>query len=127
MPSINFAAFSAAWLLLVVLSSCGQRRTKGEAHARQQVRRATGRTPPGSYAKPLLATKSVAIAVVEPVLCSNYGKDNIIKQRPYEAYLVDGFWCISGIYPSDINTFGGTFEIIVEAQNGRLWHLTHGK
>ncbi|MCC3153621.1 NTF2 fold immunity protein [Hymenobacter sp. BT770] len=52
---------------------------------------------------------------MEPQMFSIYRKENSTKQRPYEAYFVNGFWYVAGALP--YNTVGGTFEIIVEAQN----------
>ncbi|SDY82866.1 NTF2 fold immunity protein [Hymenobacter psychrophilus] len=63
--------------------------------------------------------------MMEPLLFSIYGKENIIRQRPYEVYLINGFWYLAGTLPDDM--LGGTFELIVEAQNGRVVELTHGK
>ncbi len=48
-----------------------------------------------------------------------------IQQRPYEAYLISGFWYLAGTLPHDME--GGTFELIMEARNGRVVELTHGK
>jgi hypothetical protein len=97
----------------------------GEAYARQQVQRVTKAAPKAPFYKPLLPTKAVAIAVTEPLLFSIYGKENIIRQRPYEVYLINGFWYLSGTLPQDMD--GGTFELVVEAKNGRVVELTHGK
>ena len=114
--------------LLVALSSSGQsfttRSILGESYAREQVQaaRSSNNEP---FHKPLLATKEVAIATVEPMLFSIYGKQLISKQRPYEVYLIDGYWYLSGTLPKA--HLGGTFQIIVEANNGRVLKLTHGK
>ena len=97
----------------------------GEAYARQQVQRVTKAAPEAPFYKPLLPTKAVAIAVAEPLLFSIYGKESIIQQRPYEAYLINGFWYLAGTLPQ--NMVGGTFELVVEAKNGRVVELTHGK
>ena len=111
------------------LPCCGQkassRSTMGEAYARQQVQRVTKAAPELPFYKPLLPTRVVAIAVAEPLLFSIYGKENIIRQRPYEAYLINGFWYLAGTLPQDMD--GGTFELVVEAKNGRVVELTHGK
>ena len=119
------SAFSG---LFFALSSSGQRFTTrsilGESHAQEQVQaaRSSNNEP---FHKPLLAMKEVAIATVEPILFSIYGKQLISKQRPYEVYLIDGYWYLSGTLPKA--RLGGTFEIIVEANNGRILKLTHGK
>ena len=43
----------------------------------------------------------MGIAITEPILFGIYGKNNIIEERPYEYYMIDGYWYISGY------TFGG--------------------
>lgn len=75
--------------------------------------------------KPLLADKNIAVAVAEPMLFNIYGKDNIMRQRPYEVYLVFGFWYVAGTLPKDSE--GGTFEIIIEASTSRVIGVNHGK
>jgi hypothetical protein len=97
----------------------------GKAYARQQVQRVTKAVLEVPFYNPLLPTKAVAIAVAEPLLFSIYGKETIIRQRPYEAYLINGFWYLAGTLPQDMD--GGTFELVVEAKNGRVVELTHGK
>ena len=122
----TISAFSS---LFVTLSSSGQspatRSILGESHAREQVQAAVSSSSQAPFYKPLIATKNVVVATVEPMLFSIYGKQNIIKQRPYEVYLIDGYWYLSGTLPKAYR--GGTFEIIVEANIGRILKLTHGK
>ncbi|OWP61463.1 hypothetical protein CDA63_19245 [Hymenobacter amundsenii] len=126
---MNFAVSVLAGVLcLFALPSCGQKSSHsklGEAHARQQVQRVISAAAQTPFYKPLLPTKAVATAMMEPLLFSIYGKENIIRQRPYEVYLINGFWYLAGTLPEDM--LGGTFELIVEAQNGRVVELTHGK
>jgi hypothetical protein len=66
-----------------------------------------------------------AVSVCEPILFSIYGKDNIMQQRPYEAYLVDNYWIIFGTLPKDYS--GGTFLVILNAKDGKILRITHGK
>jgi hypothetical protein len=127
---MNFAFSVLAGSLWLLALPCfgqkaGSRSTLGEAYARQQVQRVIKAAPKAPFYKPLLPTKVVAIAVVEPLLFSIYGKEQIIQQRPYEAYLINGVWYLAGTLPQDMD--GGTFEIMVEAKNGRVMELTHGK
>jgi hypothetical protein len=103
----------------------GEHRLLGEAHARQQVRQIIQAPPTAPFVRSLLPTKAVAVAVVEPMLFAIYGKENIIRQRPYEGYLVDGVWYLSGTLPT--GWIGGTFEILVDATTGRVLSLTHDK
>ena len=97
----------------------------GEQHARQQVLATVQEAPAEAFAKPLLPTKEVAVAAAEPVLFNIFGKQQIFRERPYEAYLINGYWYISGTLPEGYK--GGAFEIIMEANNGRIVHLTHYK
>lgn len=129
MACLKFTLFVLLVGLLVTAPSYGQtlstRSTLGEVHAREQVQQATKTSTQVPFPKPLLASKALAIATVEPLLLSRYGQAQIRQQRPYEAYLINGFWYIAGTLPKD--TDGGTFEVIVEAQNGRVWQMTHSK
>lgn len=97
----------------------------GETYARQQIKAIDKNLEGVPLPKPLLPTKAVAIATIEPVLFSIYGKNNIIRQRPYEAYLINGTWYISGTLPE--HSLGGVFKMIVDANNSRVIYLTHGK
>ena len=128
--SINFAVSVLAGVLcLFALSSFGQESSHGkllgEAHARQQVQRVISAVSQTPFYKPLLSTKAGAAAMMEPLLFSVYGKENIISQRPYEVYLINGFWYLAGILPEDM--LGETFKLVVEAQNSRVVELTHGE
>jgi hypothetical protein len=66
-----------------------------------------------------------AINIAEPILFSIYGKDNIIKQRPYEIYFIDNFWIIIGTLPS--GSLGGTFLIIIDSRDSKVIRISHGK
>jgi hypothetical protein len=74
----------------------------------------------------LISNEQTAIDIAEPILFSAYGKDQIIDERPYEVYLVDGYWVLNGTIPSKYE-FGSTFLIILSAKDGRVIKLTHGK
>ncbi|WP_157593106.1 YbbC/YhhH family protein [Rufibacter tibetensis] len=73
----------------------------------------------------VIKDKSTAIGVAEAMLFSIYGKENIVKQRPYEYYLIDGYWVINGTLPQ--GWVGGTFLIIINSTDGKVIKLTHGK
>lgn len=66
-----------------------------------------------------------AISVAEPILFSVYGKDNIIKQRPYKIDFIDNYWIIKGTLPKDY--LGGAFLMIIDSKNNRIIRITHGK
>lgn len=126
-----FIKVATCFILLLSLPTFGQslknRVTVGKDYAEEQVRLAVlaGKHQALPTDKPLIGNSSIAIAIAEPMLFSIYGKDNIIKQRPYEAYLVFGFWYITGTLPKDSK--GGTFEIIIEASTSRVIDVNHGK
>lgn len=73
----------------------------------------------------IIKDSQTAINIAEPILFSIYGKENIIEQKPYEIYLIDNFWIISGTLPKEY--FGGTFLIIMDARNAEILKITHGK
>lgn len=66
-----------------------------------------------------------AVAVAEPILFGIYNKNNIIRQRPYEIYLINNYWIISGTLPKESK--GGTFLIILDSKNNRVIKIIHGK
>ena len=66
-----------------------------------------------------------AINVAEAILFNIYGKDNIIKQKPYKIDFVKNYWIIRGILSRDY--LGGTFLIIIDSKNSRIVRITHGK
>ncbi len=96
----------------------------GQKYAAQEVKKARIK-----YHKPfydtLINNKETAISIAEAIVFQIYGKENIIKERPYECYLIEGFWYITGTLQTD--WLGGTFEIIINAKNGQVIKLTHGK
>lgn len=66
-----------------------------------------------------------AISVAEPILFSSYGKENILKQRPYKIGKVQNYWVIYGSHPKP--QIGGIFEIIINSKTGRIVKVTHGE
>ncbi len=115
--------------LLAALPTCGQnvtgRNLSIEPQVRQRVREAVKAASSAPFSGVLLPTKAVAVAVAEPILFAQYGKENIIRQRPYKVYLVEGLWYLSGTLRPGWD--GGVFEIIIQANDARVKVLTHGK
>lgn len=66
-----------------------------------------------------------AVNVAEPILFSIYGKDNITRQQPYETYLINNYWVVSGTLPK--GSLGGTFLIIINAFDSKIIKISHGK
>ena len=73
----------------------------------------------------LIRNPSTAVAMVEPLLFDIFGKKNILNERPYEVYLINGYWYLAGTIPKGWE--GGAFEIIMSAKDGKIIRLTHYK
>ena len=115
---------------LVAFASHGQNvGSKGKAGtARSQASRlAASPTNKSPFPHPLIATEALAIAVAEPMLFSVYGRENILRQRPYRVRLTNGYWHLSGTLPAPAATVGGTFYLVIEASNCRVHTLFHTK
>ena len=114
---------------MMPLLSCGQnpneRMIMGEQNARQAIKNAIDDKEYKPFYDTLIKDKVTAIAVAEPILYKIYGKKNIIDERPYECYLIDGYWYICGTLPKGWK--GGVFEIIISSKDGRTIKLIHGK
>ena len=117
---------------ILTISACGQTNSNrvklGEANARNKLKVALTDTTIHNVIgvnSLLIKNKETAINVVEPILFAIYSKDNIIKQRPYDIYLIDNYWVVSGTLTKGY--LGRTFLIIVDATNSKIIRLTHGK
>ena len=99
--------------------------TLGKVFASQQLHELLeGKGQPFTW-DTLIKNSSTAIAMVEPLLFDIFGKDQILSERPYEVYLIDSFWYLSGTIPKGWK--GGGFEIILSAKDGKIIRLTHYK
>ncbi|MBW1654336.1 NTF2 fold immunity protein [Flavobacterium quisquiliarum] len=117
-------------LLLVTLSSCAQnkRLILGMEYAKEELKIALSKKTQHNVInnKEIIIKDSItATKIAEPILYDIYGKENIEKQRPYEIYLLENYWVISGTLPE--NYLGGTFLIIIDARNSQIIKITHGK
>jgi hypothetical protein len=73
----------------------------------------------------IITDEKTAISIAEPLLFSVYGKENIVKQRPYKIGKVQNYWVVSGSLPKP--QIGGVFEMIIDSKNGEIIRLTHGE
>ncbi len=73
----------------------------------------------------LIKDSATATAIAEPILFNVYGKEQILEQRPYEVYLIDSMWYLTGTIPK--GNKGGGFEIIINSRDGRIMSLRHYK
>ena len=118
--------------LLVALAAGGQSAGSNATARRARVhptRLQVAAQPPDKppFFHPLLTTEALAIAVAEPILFSIYGRENIIRQRPYRVRLLKGCWHLSGTLPGPATTVGGTFYLVIEASNCRVQTVLHTK
>ena len=125
-PLINI---SLSLIIIIAPHVCfGQnfddRSVVGEQYAKQEIRK-TLKSHERLSNDTLINSNETAIAVAEPLLFKFYGKDNIISERPYELYLIDGYWFITGTLPKGQD--GVVFEIIINSRNGQVIKLIHGK
>jgi hypothetical protein len=116
-----------AFLMPVI--SLGQnfagRTVLGEQNANEAIKKALRDKNYKPFYDTLIKDKETAIAIAEPILFKIYGKENIINERPYESYLINGYWYISGTLPKGWH--GGVFEIIISSKDGQVIKLIHGK
>lgn len=73
----------------------------------------------------LISDKESAISISETILFRIYGKENIVRQRPYEIYRINEYWILNGTLPT--GKLGGSFLIILKSTNGEIIRLRHGK
>ena len=125
----RFIDSSTLLVLLIPFFCTGQnlngRPVPGEKNARQAIKKALADKDNKPFYDTLIKDKQTAIAVAEPILFNTYGKKNIRDQKPYECYLIDGYWYVSGTLPKGWR--GGVFEIIISSKDGKIIKLTHGK
>jgi hypothetical protein len=122
----NFFTLLLAFILYI--NSQGQnfdgRLVVGEKIAKEEIKKIL-KSPQKPFYDTLITDKETAIAIAEPILFKYYSKDEILSERPYEIYLIDGYWYITGTLPEGY--LGGTFIIIINSVNGQIIKLIHEK
>ena len=85
----------------------------------------------------LIKDKKSLISVAEPILFDIYGKQTILKERPYEIYLFGDYWIMMGTMPKStirkdslgrtLITIcnGGTFNIVINRKNCEVKVISH--
>lgn len=66
---------------------------------------------------------SMAIVILSPV----YGKEKILKQKPFKATLRGNYWIVIGSMPEGKMMLGGTAIIVINKTNGEIINISHGK
>jgi hypothetical protein len=65
----------------------------------------------------LIRDKETAISIAEIMLFKSYGKATITTERPYECYLIEGYWFLRGTLPKSYTA--EVFEMILSAKDGQ--------
>jgi hypothetical protein len=73
----------------------------------------------------IIRDKETAIAVAEPILFGIYGREQIVNERPYTIQKTGPYWCMEGHLKEGMD--GGIFRIQIDARDGRVVGLIHGK
>ena len=114
--------------VILPLSFLGQnyknRAVIGEDSAKQTIRNILN---DGGYklsSDTLIRDKETAISIAEIMLFKSYGKATITTERPYECYLIDGYWFLRGTLPKNYTV--DVFEMIMSAKDGKIIKMTHG-
>lgn len=117
-----------AAVVLMPLTFFGQnfknRTAIGEDSARQMIKIFLSDNTYKLSSDTLIKDKEMAISIAELLLFKSYGKALITGERPYECYLVDGYWFLRGTLPK--NYTGDVFEMIMSAKDGRIVKMNHG-
>jgi hypothetical protein len=66
-----------------------------------------------------------ATAIAEAVLSPIYGRNSIVKQKPYNVSLKDEVWTVEGTLSKD--RLGGTFAVRIAKDSGAILHVSHSK
>lgn len=114
-------------LLLVFLNiSCNRtsyRENENLENASLQLKEAL--TNPDVFPSTIIPDSETAIFIAENILFKIYGKSNIQKQKPYKVDKIENYWIVNGSSPK--NTVGGNFLIILDANDGKVIKIEHGK
>jgi hypothetical protein len=103
--------FLSLFVLVFAISSAG-----AEGTEKHSVTRAEGFVP----------NQETAIAIAVAVWLPIYGKENIERQKPYVASLVNGVWVVEGTWSKDY-THGGVAIAEISKSNGKVLRVSHGK
>ena len=115
-------------VVLIPLTFFGQnfknRAVVGEDSARQMIKNILSDNTYKLPSDTLVKDKETAISIAETLLFKSYGKALITGEKPYECYLIDGYWFLKGTLPK--NYTGDVFEVIMSAKDGRIIKMNHG-
>jgi len=114
--------------LIVPITFWGQnfknRNVVGQDSAKQSIKNILGDNTYKLPSDTLIRDKETAISIAEIILFKIYSKALITSEKPYECYLIDGYWFLRGTLPK--NFTGDVFEVIMRAKDGSIVKMTHG-
>ena len=121
----HFFVFTSIFLLPFISHS--QKHTiLGAGVAKEELKKAlTEKRERQVIVDKVITDKQTAIAVAEAILFKIYGRAQIVNERPYETYFINGYWVLNGTLPEKM--LGGGFLIVLNAKDGRVVRLTHYK
>ena len=96
----------------------------GEDSAKQTIKNILGDADYKLSPDTLIRDKETAISLAELMLFKMYGKATINTEKPYECYLIDGYWFLRGTLPK--NYTADVFEMIISAKDSKIIKMTHG-
>lgn len=73
----------------------------------------------------IVRTDEMAAELAEVYISNIYGKPAAERQKPYVVSQVDGYWQVKGVMQK--RQLGGTFEIHIAKEDGRILLLTHSR
>jgi hypothetical protein len=119
--------FLTAFTIFICFMSCRQKHSLlGKDVAQQELIKALrDKGSQKEFVKMPIDDENEAIASAEPILFKTYDKNQVLGEKPYEVYLIDNYWVLSGTLPDGM--MGGTFLIIFSKTDGSVIKLTHGK
>ena len=129
---INLKAILVVLIMTISFTALAQRKdsrhTLGKEYAQRELQSTLNDESQHNvidHKSAIVKDSLTAVHVAESILFGIYGKNNIIKQRPYEIYFLDNYWVIIGTLPK--GHLGGTFLIIINSLDNKIIKLTHGK
>ena len=73
----------------------------------------------------IVANEKMAAELAEVYIANIYGKQAAERQKPYAVTEVDGHWRVKGIMQK--RQLGGTFEIHIAREDGKILFLVHSR
>lgn len=87
----------------------------------EEGKKADAYRPQNGYVPAEQTAIGIALSVWVPI----YGKEQIEKQKPYSAVLVDGYWVVSGSLPEIMP--GGVAHAVIEKETGQVIYVIHSQ